>query len=59
MAALKRSLAQDTPTIGDITAKAKRARPAAERRQRSLLLPVSGGARKGKETIATRPRKKA
>jgi len=61
MAALKRSLAQDTPAIGGMTAKAKRARPAAERRQRSLLLPVAGG-RKGKEpraTIAMRPRKKA
>ena len=62
MAALKRSLAQNTPAIGGMTAKAKRVRPAAERRQRSLLLPVAGGGQKGKEgraTIAMRPRKKA
>ena len=54
MAALKRSLAQDTPAISGTTTKEKRARPAADRRQRSLLLPVAGG-RKRKEEPATRP----
>jgi hypothetical protein len=41
MAALKRSLAQDPPAIGATPAKQKRAKPAADRRQRSLLLPVA------------------
>ena len=54
MAALKRSLAQDTPAISGTTTKEKRARRAADRRQRSLLLPVAGG-RKRKEEPATRP----
>ena len=54
MAALKRSLAEDTPAISGMTAKKKRGRPAADRRQRSLLLPVAGG-RKRKEEPATRP----
>jgi DNA end-binding protein Ku len=43
MAALKRSLSQDAPAISGTTAKKKRARPAADRRQRSLLLPVASG----------------
>jgi DNA end-binding protein Ku len=65
MAALKRSLAQDAPAISGMTAKDKRARPAAERRQRSLLLPVAGGRARGEEPVtkpaanAIRPRKKA
>jgi DNA end-binding protein Ku len=65
MAALKRSLAQDAPAISGMTAKDKRARPAAERRQRSLLLPVAGGRTRGEEPVtkpatnAIRPRKKA
>src|SRR6516225_450685 len=54
MAALKRSLAEDTPAITGTTAKKKRARPAADRRQRSLLLPVTGS-RKRKEEPATEP----
>jgi len=54
MAALKRSLAQDTPAISGTATKEKRARAAADRRQRSLLLPVAGG-RKRKEEPATRP----
>src|SRR5215469_1958736 len=54
MAALKRSLAEDTPAISGMTTKKKRARPAADRRQRSLLLPVAGG-RKRKEEPATEP----
>jgi len=65
MAALKRSLAQDTPAISSTTTKEKRARPAADRRQRSLLLAVAGG-RKRKEqpatepaAVAMKPRKKA
>ena len=64
MAALKRSLAQETPATGVMTAKEKRAKAAADRRQRSLLLPVAGGRRRKEEpatepTIALRPRKKA
>jgi DNA end-binding protein Ku len=43
MAALKRSLAQDTPAISRTTAKKKQVRAAADRRQRTLLLPVAGG----------------
>src|SRR5215469_2572194 len=65
MAALKRSLAQETPATGATTVNEKRARPGADRRQRSLLLPVAGG-RKRKEkpltepaAVAVRPRKKA
>jgi len=54
MVALKRCLAQYTPAISGTTAKEKRARPAADRRQRSLLLPVAGG-RKRKEQPATEP----
>jgi len=49
MAALKRSLAQEVPLTGVITGKQKRPRRAADRRQRSLLLPVSGGRRKKEE----------
>jgi DNA end-binding protein Ku len=65
MAALKRSLAQDAPAISGMTATGKRARPAAERRQRSLLLPVAGSRTRGEEAVtkpatnAIRPRKKA
>jgi DNA end-binding protein Ku len=66
MAALKRSLAQETPATDATWAKPQKpARSAADRRQRSLLLPVAGG-RKSKEepatdpaAIAQRPRKKA
>jgi hypothetical protein len=65
-AALKRSLAQETPAMGAIRAKPqKRARSAADRRQRSLLLPVAGGQKRKEEpatqpaAIAPRPRKKA
>ena len=64
MAALKRSLAQEIPTR-DTTGKERRVRPPADRRQRSLFLPVAGG-RRSKEEPATkpsaspvRPRKKA
>ena len=65
MVALKRSLAQHTPAISGTTTKEKRARPAADQRQRSLLLAVAGG-RKRKEqpatepaAVAMKPRKKA
>jgi hypothetical protein len=54
MAALKRCLAQETPVTGGATAKERRAKPAADRRQRSLLLPVAGG-RKRKDETATEP----
>jgi len=54
MAALKRSLAQETTATGAMTPKEKRPRPAADRRQRSLLLPVAGGRRR-KEEPATKP----
>lgn len=53
MAALKRSLAQDARAISGTTVKKKRAKRTADRRQRSLLLPVAG--RKRKEDFATKP----
>ena len=61
MAALKRSLAQETLATGAMTVKQKRTRPAADRRQRSLLLPVAGGRKRkqGPAAVAMRPRKKA
>jgi DNA end-binding protein Ku len=65
MAALKRSLAQELLVTGAMTAKQKRPKPAADRRQRSLLLPVAGGRRRKEQpTIdpaadAARSRKKA
>ena len=64
MAALKRSLAEEVPKTGAMTAKQKRPRRAADRRQRALLLPVAGGRRKREEpaldpvAVATRSRKK-
>ena len=63
MAALKRSLAQEVPKTGAMTAKPKRR--AADRRQRSLLLPVAGGRRRKEQptidpvAVAARSRKKA
>jgi hypothetical protein len=65
MAALKRSLAQEMPLTGAMTAKKKRPTPAADRRQRALLLPVPGGRRKKDEpaidpaAVTVRSRKKA
>jgi len=65
MAILKRSLAQEMPSTGAMTAKKKRSRPAADRRQPSLLLPVAGGRQKKAEpaidraAVAVRSRKKA
>ena len=65
MAALKRCLAQETPVTGGATAKERRAKPAADRRQRTLLLPVAGGRKRKDETatepaaVAVRSRKKA
>ena len=65
MAALKRSLAQETPATGAMTNKRKQAKPPADRRQRSLLLPVAGGRKRKVEPAtapaanALRPRKKA
>jgi DNA end-binding protein Ku len=65
MAALKLSVAQDTPALRGTTAKKKRARPAGDRCQRSLLLPVAGGRKRKVEpatkpaTVVKRPRKKA
>ena len=62
MAALKRSLVQEPPAAKG--AKVKRAKAAPDRRQRALLLPVSGGRKKEERatepaTVATRGRKKA
>ena len=65
MAALKRSLAQDTPAISGTAAKKKQVRAAADQRQRSLLLPVAGGRKRKLEpaielaAVTMRPRKKA
>jgi hypothetical protein len=63
MAALKRSLAQETPTKRGRANRESRKKAVPDRRQPSLLLPVSGG-RRGKEEPAaeqptTRRRKKA
>ena len=53
MAALKRSLAQEMPAAKVATPK-KRAKAVPDRRQRSLLLPVSGGGT-GKEAVTVEP----
>jgi hypothetical protein len=64
MAALKRSLVQEPPAAKG-GKPSKRAKAAPDRRQRALLLPVSGGREKKEEratepaTVATRGRKKA
>jgi len=60
MAALKRSLAQETLAKGGTADKERRIKALADRRQPSLLLPVSGG-RSGKEEPAVqhKRRKKA
>ena len=53
MAALKRSLAREMPAAKVATPK-KRVKAVPDRRQRSLLLPVSGGGT-GKEAVTTEP----
>ena len=65
MATLKRSLAQKAPAKGGRKTKEKRTQAASDRRQPSLLLPVSGGRKRKADptrqptTITTRRRKKA
>jgi hypothetical protein len=63
MAALKRSIAQQAPTAKSPTGK-KRGKSVPDRRQRALLLPVSGGRTKKEPatepaTMAVKRRKKA
>jgi DNA end-binding protein Ku len=64
MAALKRSLAHDAPAAKGVSAK-KGSKAVPDRRQRALLLPVSGGQKKKEGrarepvTVAARSRKKA
>jgi DNA end-binding protein Ku len=64
MAALKRSLARETPAKGGRDNKERRAKALPDRRQPSLLLPVSGGQKRNAQpatdssAIATRRRKK-
>ena len=53
MAALKRSLAQEMPA-GKAAIPKKRAKAMPDRRQRSLLLPVSGGGTR-KEAVIVEP----
>jgi DNA end-binding protein Ku len=60
MAALKRSLAQEAPAKSDRKKTEKPAKAVADRRQPSLLLPVSGGRRgKGEPAVQHKRRKKA
>jgi hypothetical protein len=65
LSALKRSLAKESPAKAGRAGKGQRTKATPDRRQASLLLPVSGG-RKIKEQLAeelstagTRPRRKA
>src|SRR5258708_2435596 len=65
MAAWKRSLATEASASGGRATKQRRTRTIPDRRQPSLLLPVSGGRRRKEQpaaeqtTLATRRRKKA
>jgi hypothetical protein len=49
MAALKRSLARETPAANRATRKPKQTKAALDRRQGAMLLPVTGGAQRKTE----------